>query len=142
MLPPAGTLFTTSTTRLAAGPHVGQTPDHRREDRHAPYGEVGGVFDRNGTPLTESSIDFRLTGIAATTRRASCTSGHAGTTRRSGLFVSQDPAAQFPSPYAYAGGNPLGGQDPTGTFFGFEAILVGIVLGAVIGAVVTGIQRA
>jgi RHS repeat-associated protein len=105
-----------------------------------PYGEIGGVFDRFGTPLAESGGDFQFTGHRSDDATGLMYFGARWYDPALGVFVSQDPAAQFPSPYAYAGGNPLGGQDPTGTFFGFEAIIVGIILGAVIGAVVSGIQ--
>jgi RHS repeat-associated protein len=140
-LPPAGTLFyhldhigtpqvlTSADTWLTAEKIVTR-----------PYGEVGGVFDRHGTPLAESSGAFHFTGHRSDDTTGLVYFGARWYDPVLGVFVSQDPAAQFASPYAYAGGNPLGGQDPTGTFFGFEAILVGIVLGAVIGAVVTGIQ--
>ncbi len=106
-----------------------------------PYGEVGGVYDRFGEPLGESRGDLGFTGHRSDADATGLLYfGARWYDPAVGVFVSRDPAAQFPSPYAYAGGNPLAGQDPTGTFFGFESILVAILLGAVIGAVVSGIQ--
>jgi RHS repeat-associated protein len=139
--PPAGTVF-------YHPDHVGTTQvltsaDTRRVAERIvtrPYGEIGGVFYRNGMPLAESSSDFHFTGHRSDDGTGLVYLGARWYDPALAVFVSPDPAGQFPSPYAYAGGNPLGGQDPTGTFFGFETILIGIILGAVIGAVVTGIQ--
>lgn len=139
--PPAGTLFyhadhvgtpqvlTSADTWLVAEKIVTR-----------PYGESGGVFDRHGTPLVESAGSFHFTGHRGDDATGLLYFGARWYDPALGAFVSQDPAAQFPSPYTYAGGNPLAGQDPTGTFFGFETIILGVLLGAIIGAVVSGIQ--
>lgn len=139
--PPAGTLFYhldhIGTPQVITSVDTGLVAE---KIVTRPYGEVGGVFDRRGTPLPESSGDFDFTGHRSDDSTGLVYFGARWYDPTLGVFVSHDPAAQFPSPYAYAGGNPLGGQDPTGTFFGLEAIIVSIIVGAVIGAVVTGIQ--
>jgi RHS repeat-associated protein len=41
-----------------------------------------------------------------------------------GIFLTPDPAAQYASPYAYAGGNPVLGRDPDGQLFGLTALQI------------------
>ncbi|NUJ99872.1 RHS repeat-associated core domain-containing protein [Streptomyces lunaelactis] len=61
-----------------------------------------------------------------------------------GRFLSTDPAGQYPSPYLYAGGDPVNGYDPSGGFAwswpAFGAVVGGIlaVAGGVILTVATG----
>ncbi|HEY3191112.1 MAG TPA: RHS repeat-associated core domain-containing protein, partial [Solirubrobacteraceae bacterium] len=141
--PPAGTLF-------YHADHVG-TPQVLTSgdtwmvtEKHIvrPYGELGGVYDRFGEPLGESRGSFEFTGHRGDDGTGLLYFGARYYDPALGMFVSHDPETQFPSPYAYAGGNPLAGQDPTGSLFGLNAILVGILIGAILGALVTGVQTA
>jgi 3D (Asp-Asp-Asp) domain-containing protein len=61
-----------------------------------------------------------------------------------GLFLTHDPARQFPNPYAYGPWDPINGTDPTGAIFGIDdALFWGIVItSAVVGAAASGIQAA
>lgn len=49
-----------------------------------------------------------------------------------GRFLSMDPAGQYPSPYLYAGGDPVNGYDPSGGFAwswpAFGAVLGGVAV--------------
>ncbi|MFI6263183.1 RHS repeat-associated core domain-containing protein [Micromonospora sp. NPDC051006] len=51
-----------------------------------------------------------------------------------GRFLSVDPAGQYPSPYLYAGGDPINGFDPSGGF-AFSWPAFGAVLGGVAAAI-------
>lgn len=51
-----------------------------------------------------------------------------------GRFYSIDPLGQQPSPYVYVANAPLSMTDPTGTIFGFDDFLIGLIVGAVVGA--------
>jgi RHS repeat-associated protein len=57
-----------------------------------------------------------------------------------GMFLTPDPAAEFRSPYLYAGGNPVNGADANGeSIFGFLiAVLTPILTSAAISAIVSG----
>ena len=140
--PPAGTLF--YHVDQVGTPQVLSSADTwfmTEKIITRPYGEVGGVYDQFGQPIAESRGALGFTGHHSDDDQTGLLYfGARWYDPAIGVFVSRDPAAQFPSPYAYAGGNPLAGEDPTGTFFGFESIIFAIVLGAVIGAVVSGIQ--
>lgn len=57
----------------------------------------------------------------------------------SGRFYSTDPAQQYPSPYVYAGNNPISYTDPTGawSFWGVvTAVAVAVVVVAVVAIIV------
>ncbi|MFG2386048.1 RHS repeat-associated core domain-containing protein [Streptomyces avermitilis] len=61
-----------------------------------------------------------------------------------GRFLSTDPAGQYPSPYLYAGGDPVNGFDPSGAFTwswaAFGAVVGGIaaLAGGILLTVATG----
>lgn len=59
-----------------------------------------------------------------------------------GLFLSQDPAQQFPNPYLYGGGDPLNGVDRAGAIFGVDDLLVIVIIGAIAGSIGSGVQAA
>jgi len=53
-----------------------------------------------------------------------------------GRFYGPDPAGQQPSPFAYAGNDPILFSDKTGRVFGIDDLLIGLLVGALIGAVI------
>ncbi len=57
-----------------------------------------------------------------------------------GRFYGPDPAGQQPSPFAYAGNDPILFSDKTGRIFGIDDLLVGLAISALIGLVVGGIS--
>jgi RHS repeat-associated protein len=56
-------------------------------------------------------------------------------------FYATDPAGGDPSPYAYAGGDPVNLVDPQGEFF-FVPLIIAIAIGATAGAVAGGVTAA
>ncbi|QTD49292.1 RHS repeat-associated core domain-containing protein [Sulfidibacter corallicola] len=55
-----------------------------------------------------------------------------------GTFITPDAARQFPSPYTYAGGDPVSLIDPDGNFI--VSLIVGAIIGAVIGGYFGGVS--
>jgi RHS repeat-associated protein len=53
-----------------------------------------------------------------------------------GRFYGPDPAGQQPSPFAYAGNDPILFSDKTGRVFGIDDLLIGLLVGALIGAAI------
>lgn len=53
-----------------------------------------------------------------------------------GRFYGPDPAGQQPSPFAYAGNDPILFSDKTGSIFGIDDLLIGLAIGALIGAAI------
>jgi RHS repeat-associated protein len=106
-----------------------------------PYGAHGGSFEDGGAPAAEERAAFQFAGHRADDGTGLIYFGARWYDPALGLFVTQDPEAQFPSPYGYVGGNPLNRTDPNGAFelLGF---IIAIVIAAVIGAAVSVIQAA
>lgn len=57
-----------------------------------------------------------------------------------GRFYCPDPAGQQPSPFAYAGNDPILYSDKTGRIFGIDDFLVGLAISALIGLVVGAVS--
>jgi RHS repeat-associated protein len=79
-----------------------------------PYGAVGGAYGPSGTALVASRSPFLFTGQRADDGTGLLYFGARYYDPALAMFVAQDPAAQFFSPYTYTNGNPLNGSDPTG----------------------------
>jgi len=59
-----------------------------------------------------------------------------------GSFLSQDPAAEFWSPYSYVGWDPVNRTDPTGRDFGIGALIAAFVIGFAAAAINAAAQGA
>ncbi len=132
--------------------------------RYTPYGEVWARFGANAEPLPsppcvggQSCRSF--TGFASDPAAPLQDAGARVYDPQLGLFLTADPARQFPSPYSYAGGNPISATDPSGAFFGIDDAIFAVVLavvgnptvvavvggaaqGALVGAAIGGIHAA
>jgi RHS repeat-associated protein len=108
--------------------HLGSTQVLTREDgtvlrhiRYRPYGEVRGYFTATGSSTSGCEGDWYcreftgyekepVTGLYLATARAY--------DPMLGMFLSHDPARQFPNPYAYGPWSPVNGVDPSGAIRG------------------------
>jgi RHS repeat-associated protein len=138
--PPPGTLF-------YHPDHIG-TPQLLTDDRgtlverlvHRPYGALGGVFDRTGAQLEESQSAYLFTGHRASDATSLIYMGARYFDPGLGMFVSQDPADQFFSPYSYGTWNPLNGRDPNGASWLLALVIGAVISGFIIGSAVASIQ--
>ncbi len=105
---------------------------------HRPYGATAGVYDAAGAGLVASRSPFQFTGHRADDGTGLLYFGARYYDAALGLFLSHDPAREFPSPYSYLGGNPLNGTDPDGAC---ELVCAAIAIGLVLlGAAAAGVQ--
>ncbi len=93
------------------------------------YGARRGVFDASGLPAAVPSTDIAYTGHRESRASQLLFTGSRYYDPQLGSFTSLDPAFQYPSPYSYAGGDPVSGRDPDGRFFEVAAIdlLAGLI---------------
>jgi len=110
-----------------------------RQVRYDAYGEVRDRFTGAGapgaTPLQHMKHEF--TGYETEFLSGLAYAGARFYDPETGMFLSQDPARQFLSPYAYGPGDPINGTDPTGTSF-IVGLLVAVAV-SVIFSVVRGV---
>ena len=101
-----------------------------RQVRYRAYGDVR-RFNGSGGTVTDCAADrycHEFTGYDTEPISGLDYAGARFYDPALGLFLTHDPAAQFASPYSYGGGNPVSGRDPTGTVFGFDDLVVGLLV--------------
>jgi len=109
--------------------------------RYAPYGSVRGRWDGaggGGAELAEQDR-YEFTGYETEALSGLQYAGARFYDPELGMFLTHDPARQFPNPYSYGGGDPVNGTDPTGAFFGWD-LAVAAIIGGLFGAYTSGIQ--
>jgi RHS repeat-associated protein len=96
--------------------------------RYYAYGEIRGRFNAAGNPTAYAQdARFEFTGYE-TDFAGLDYAGARFFDPELAQFGSQDPAGQYPSPYAYGPGDPINGTDPGGAIFGIDDVIIGIVL--------------
>lgn len=96
--------------------------------RYGAFGETRVRLDGNGHPIEPSSVRFGYTGHDEDAEAGLLFFGARHYDPATGSFLSLDPSMQFASPYAYSGGNPVGGRDADGRFFELTALQIVAVL--------------
>jgi RHS repeat-associated protein len=112
--------------------------------RYYPYGEVRGRWDGQGVPIADPAPDdvrFEYTGYESELYSGLRYAGARFYDPILGSFLTPDPAAEFASPYAYSGWNPVNVSDPSGEC-SFCALLVGFLIGFVVAAVEAAVAGA
>lgn len=109
--------------------------------RYRPFGEVRGRWDAGMRPIGAISA-FGFAGYENEETSGLQNAGLRWYDPELGLFLSHDPARQFPSPYTYGGGDPVNGIDRAGALFGLDDLVVTIIIGALAGAAGAGINAA
>ena len=90
-----------------------------RQIRTTAYGEVRGRYDGSGNIVAaEVALRHEFTGYQSEAKSGLQYAGARYYLPELGVFISHDPARQFPSPYAYGPGDPVNGTDPDGAYFG------------------------
>ena len=86
--------------------------------RYYPYGEIRGRWDKNGVPISNPSLNHRyeFTGYETEMHSGLQYAGARFYDPEVGMFLTQDPARVFPSPYLYIGGDPVNDVDVNGEF--------------------------
>ena len=113
--------------------------------RYMPFGELRGRWNGAGNPIAGPAVDqvtFDYTG-----HERELSSGLIYAKARfydpiTGTFLTPDPAGEFTSPYAYAGWDPVNGNDPTGEFVSIGLLLASFVIGFAIAAIDAAIAGA
>ena len=100
--------------------------------RYRPYGEVRGRWDRQLGSAT-TAVRHEFTGYESDAAGLQY-AGARFYDPALGLFLTQDPARQFPSPYSYGGGDPVNWTDPDGRDFLTAVVVVAIAVAACAGA--------
>lgn len=140
--PPAGTVFYhrdhLGSPRLLTGAD-GAVLEHLVV---RPFGVTAAVYDAGGNALAESRSAFQFGGHRGDDGSGLLYFGARYYDPALGLFVTHDPAREFPSPYSYVGGNPLNQTDPNGTCGLLCGLIVGIIVGALVGAATSAIRAA
>ncbi len=109
--------------------------------RYRAYGAVRGRWNRDGATDLPSS-KFGFAGYDNVDDTGLQYAGVRWYDPDLGMFLTHDPARQFPSPYLYGGGDPINGVDHAGAVFGVDDLLVAIAIGIAAGAVGSGVQAA
>ena len=99
--------------------------DLAEQIRYGNYGEVRGRWNAAGNPIGSGDAAYRyeFTGYENELSSGLMYAEARFYDPEIGMFLTQDPVAQFPSPYNYSGWNPVNFVDPTGTCslsIGFE----------------------
>ena len=109
--------------------------------RYKPYGEVRGRYDANGAAITANEIHrTEFTGYESEFLSGLQYAGARFYDPALGMFLTHDPARQFPNPYSYTGGDPVNQTDPNGAFV--VEFLVAMVIGALVSAAVNTVIAA
>ena len=113
-----------------------------RQTRTTAYGEVRGRYDGSGNVVAaEVALRHEFTGYQSEEKSGLQYAGARYYLPELGVFTSHDPARQFPSPYSYAGGDPINVVDPNGSLGFLAALALGIAIaGAVASAIYAGIK--
>jgi RHS repeat-associated protein len=106
--------------------------------RYMPFGELRGRWNGAGDPIGGPAVDqvtFDYTG-----HERELSSGLIYAKARFydpvlGTFLTPDPAGEFTSPYAYAGWDPVNGNDPTGKFVSIGLLIASFVIGFAVAAI-------
>lgn len=96
--------------------------------RYGAFGETRVRLDDDGHPIAPSSVRFGYTGHDEDAEAGLLFFGARHYDPSTGSFLSLDPAMQFASPYAYSGGNPVGGRDADGRLYELTALEIVAVL--------------
>ncbi len=99
--------------------------------RYDPYGKVRGRYDSSGAPITDpgpQEVRYEFTGYEAERTTGLLYANARFYDPEMGSFLTHDPAAEFWSPYTYAGWDPGNLTDPTGESVGLAFAAVGIFL--------------
>ncbi|MEO8601475.1 MAG: toxin TcdB middle/N-terminal domain-containing protein [bacterium] len=111
--------------------------------RYTPYGAVRGRWTGEAVPKASSATgqprDFA--GYQSEAMSGLTSAGARFYDPELGSFLTQDPRAQFTSPYSYGGGDPTNWSDPNGEFFLELLAIIGVSV-AVSAAVSTIIAAA
>ena len=98
---------------------VGVAQEHHR---YAPFGERLISVNGSGRPQNGSVVPYSFTGQRDAGAGGLLYFGARHYDPSTGSFLTLDPAGQFPSPYAYSGGNPISGRDADGSIFQLTAL--------------------
>ncbi len=106
--------------------------------RYMPYGELRGRWNGAGNPIAGPTGD--QVGLDYTGHERDANSGLIYAKARFydpllGTFLTPDPVGEFTSPYAYAGWDPVNGNDPTGEYVFLASLIAAFVVGFVVAAV-------
>ena len=96
--------------------------------RYGAFGDTRVRLDGDGHPIDPSPVRFGYTGHDEDPEAGLLFFGARHYDPATGSFLSLDPSMQFASPYAYSGGNPVGGRDADGRFFELTALEIVAVL--------------
>ena len=103
--------------------------------RYKPYGEIRARFNGNGSAIPPSEVHrYEFTGYESELLSSLQYAGARFYDPALGLFLTHDPAHQFPNPYSYGGGDPINGADPGGAIFGIDDIVFVIIVAAAFAA--------
>lgn len=142
--PPAGQIFHYHVDHLGSTQLITTSTGAVQEwIRYLPYGEIWGRYNSSGARINPADERFRyeFTGYETEFRSGLQYAGARFYDPDLGMFLTHDPARQFPNPYAYGPWNPINGTDPTGGFW-LELLIAAVVAAAASAAVNTVIAAA